>query len=262
MKMRAFSLAILLSLAPIAVAQDMLAPRTDIDALRKEAMADRAIRAAVADPSRSMESALKDDRRDVRVILKASKVKVGDRVLDIGSGGAYLAVLFSSLVGPAGHVDIHNTPSWIAQFPRMAKEKQSKWITNPNVGWVAQAWNDIEAPAESYDLVVLGRVYHDVLVESGDHELLNQRIFAMLKPGGRVLVEDHDADPEMRVDKQVFLHRIGRDHVTEHFTSAGFALTEMILFDSKDDNQTTDVFRPGVRGKTDHYIAVFQKPLR
>jgi hypothetical protein len=47
------------------------------------------------------------------------------RVLDVGSGGGYLAIRSSlELVGPAGHVDIHNTPGWIAQFPAWTRTVQ------------------------------------------------------------------------------------------------------------------------------------------
>ena len=41
---------------------------------------------------------------------------------------------------------------------------------------------------------------------------------------------------------------------------AGFAATDLIIFESKYDDQRWNVFRPGVKGRTDHYIAMFQKP--
>ena len=116
---RAIIAALVLMLAAPAFAQEMPQPRTDIAALRKEAKADVAIRKALADPSRAMESRLRDSGRYVELILRAGVVKAGDRVLDVASGGGYLALLFSTLVGDKGHVDIHNTPGWIAQFPSM-----------------------------------------------------------------------------------------------------------------------------------------------
>lgn len=264
MKMRLLSLGLcaLLVFAPIALAQGMPTPRTDIETLRKEAKNDRAVRVAIGDLSRSMEALLKDDKRDVAIILKASKAKAGDRVLDLGSGNAYLALLFSTLVGPSGHVDIHNTPSWIAQLPRMAEAAQRKWIKRANVGWIIKSWNEIEAPADTYDVVVLGRIYHDIIVEGGDIELIGQRIFSMLKPGGHVLVEDHDADPEMPLQKQAFLHRVSHQNTAKHFMAAGFDMNELILFESAVDDARFNVIWPGVRGRTSHYIAVFQKPVQ
>ncbi len=240
-------------------------PRSDIAALRKEAKADVSIRKALADPSRTMESRLRDDRRFVDLILRAGAAKPGDRVLDVASGGGYLALLLSTLVGgangDAGHVDVHNTPGWIAQFPSMEVERQKTSITKPNIGWITLPWNDIDALAASYDLIVLGQVYHDVVLEGGDYEALNRRLFTMLKPGGRVVVEDHDANEFLTLREQVDQHRISHGDATGQFLKAGFALKEMVLIDSTFDDRKFNVFRPTVRGRTDRFIAVFEKPL-
>ena len=257
--------ALVLMLAAPAFARETPAPRTDIVALRKEAKAGVAIRKALADTSRTMESRLRDDRRSVELILRAGAVKPGERVLDIASGGGYLALLFASLVGGAagdgGHVDIHNTPGWIAQFPSMEPALQQTYITRPNIGWVTQPWNDIDAPANSYDLIVLGQVYHDVILEGGDYQGLDTRLLAMLKPGGRVVVEDHDANELLTLREQADQHRISHGDVTGQFLKAGFALKEMVLIDSKFDDRKFNVFWPTVRGRTDRFIAVFEKPL-
>jgi predicted methyltransferase len=257
----AILVALMLELAAPAFAQDVPAPRTDVAALRKEAKADIAIRKALGDASRTMESLLRDNRRMVELILRAGAAKPGDRVLDVASGGGYLALLFAAMVGKTGHVDIHNTPGWIAQFPSMEVERQQAIIKQVNVGWITQPWNDLDAPADSYDLIVLGQVYHDVILESGDYEGLNRRLFAMLKPGGRVVVEDHDANELMYLGEQVDLHRISHGDVTGHFLKAGFAQTEMVLIDSTFDDRKFNVFWPTVRGRTDRFIAVFEKPL-
>lgn len=252
-----------LALTASASAQE-IAPRTDIATLRKEAMADPAIKAALADTSRAMESRLRDDTRMVELILKAANAKSGERVLDVASGGGYLALLFSKLVGgsngSAGHVDIHNTWGWIAQFPSMDPDFQKQRIKRPNIGWVTQAWDDLDAPANSYDIIVMGQVYHDIVLEGGDFDALNKRLFAMLKPGGRVVIEDHDAIETMPLGQQAFLHRISNGDTIGHFSRAGFHHTGLILIESTNDDRRFNVFRPGVRGRTDRFIAVFEKP--
>ena len=254
---RASLLAALLAFAPVAMAQETPA---DIPALRKAAMADPAIKAALSDKSRAMESRLDDDGRMIEIILKAINAKPGEKAIDIGSGSGYLALLMSTMVGPKGHVDIHNTPGWIAQFPNMDPPVQKKMIKQPNIGWVTQSWADLDGPAESYYVILLGRIYHDIIVEGGDYDAINQRFFAMLKPGGYVLVEDHDADETMPLMQQANLHRVSHGDAIGQFLRAGFAATELILIDSKYDDRRWNVFRPGVKGRTDHYIAVFQKP--
>ncbi len=258
---RAIIAALVLMLAAPAFAQEMPQPRTDIAALRKEAKADVSIRKALGDRSRAMESRLRDDRRYVELILRAGAVKAGDRVLDVASGGGYLALLFSTLVDDKGHVDIHNTPGWIAQFPSMEVERQQAIIKKPNIGWLTLPWNDLDAPAGSYDVIVLGQVYHDVVLEGGDYEALNRRMFLMLKPGGRVVVEDHDANEFLTLREQVDQHRISHGDVTGQLLKAGFALKEMVLIDSEFDDRKFNVFWPTLRGRTDRFVAVFEKPL-
>jgi len=251
-----------LLLATPALAQETPAPRTDVAALRKEAKADVTIRKALGDLSRTMDSRLRDERRMVELILRAADARPGERVLDVGAGSGYLTLLFSSIVGPTGHVDLHNTPGWIAQFQSMEPERQKETITQANIGWVTLPWHELDAPAESYDVIVLGQVWHDVILEGGDYRELAQRFFAMLKPGGRVVVEDHDAIPEMDIRRQVNLHRISHGDVTGHFLRAEFALKEMVLIESEHDNRKFNVFQPTVRGRSDRFIAVFVKPAR
>jgi predicted methyltransferase len=194
-------------------------------------------------------------------ILKAAEARPGQRVLDIGSGGGYLALLFSTLVGDKGHVDIHNTPGWINQFPSMDPEAMKRRIARANVGYITEAWNGIPLAKNTYDLVTMGEVYHDVVLEGGNWEALDQEIFDLLKPGGRLVVEDHDAIPEMYLAQQANLHRISHGDVEGHFLRAGFKLESVQLFDSKYDDEKMNVFYPGVRGRTDKFIATFVKPL-
>lgn len=258
--LRAGLLAVSLALGAPALAQEQPAPRTDLEQLRREARAERPIRAAVAAADRSLNERLRDETRDIEIILKASKAKPGDRILDVASGSGYLAVVFSHLVGETGHVDLHNTPGWIAQFPTMEPETQQKFLKQTNIAWVTTAWNDLTAPDNTYDLIVLGRVYHDVIYEGGDFLGMTDRFYKMLKPGGHVLVEDHDADERMHLMEQATLHRVSHGDAIAHFSRAGFKATDLILIDSQHDDRRWNVFRPGVKGRTDHYIAVFEKP--
>ena len=232
--MRTVMLAALLLAMP-AAAQEAPQPRTDFIELRKEARADVAIRKALGDMSRTMDARLRDDRRMVELILRAGAAKPGERVLDVASGGGYLALLFSSLVGETGHVDIHNTPGWIAQFPSMEVERQQDVITRKNIGWLTKSWQELDAPPDSYDVIVLGQVWHDVILEGGDYR-------------------------EMDLGRQVGLHRISHGDVTGQFLRAGLALKEVVLIESEFDNRKFNVFQPTVRGRSDRFVAVFTKP--
>ncbi len=261
-----FTLAVLaLALALPASAQAVPEPRTNFAELQKQAAADPAIKAVLADTARAMEARLRDEPRMTALILKEAGPKPGMRVLDVGSGGGYLALLFAKLVGGSlgagGHVDIHNTPGWINQFPSMDPEFQKARMKHANIGWITEAWNNIPSePKDSYDIIVLGQVFHDVGLEAGDYGLMCNTFFGLLKPGGRVVIEDHDAIETMPLAQQVNLHRISHGDVTGLMLRAGFAHTGMVLMDSSYDDRRFNVFRPGVRGRTDRFIAVFEKP--
>lgn len=259
---RAAALALIALLATPAFAQETPAPRTDITELQSQAMADPAIKAALDDRTRGTGSRLRDKGRYVDLILKAADAKPGNRVLDVGSGGGYLALLFSSLVGKTGHVDIHNTPGWINQFPSMDPDLQKSIVKQANVGWVTTSWTNLEAAPNSYDVIVMGQVYHDIPLEGESTDLVNAHLFAMLKPGGRVVIEDHDAIETMHLAQQVGLHRISHGDVTGQMLRAGFELREMILLESSYDDRRFNVFRPGVRGRSDRFIATFVKPAK
>lgn len=220
---------------------------------------------ALKAPDRSMEHRLRDENRQVRKIIETAwptlRPLTGARVLDVASGGGYLAMIYSTLVGPGGHVDMHNTPGWIAQFPSMEPERQRDSIKRENIGWVTLPWKDLDAPDQSYDLILLGQVYHDIILEGGDAEAINERLFDMLMPGGRVVVEDHDAIETMPLVEQVNLHRISKGDVTGHFLRAGFRQVDVAEIESRYDTRKMNVFWPTVRGRTDRFIAVFEKPL-
>jgi predicted methyltransferase len=238
-----------------------VAPRTSYEELQKAAKAEPAIRAALSAKDRSMDALLRDDARLTALILSQAAAKPGMRVLDVGSGGGYLALALSSMVGETGRVDIHNTPGWIAQFPSMDPEFQKARIKRSNVGWITTAWNAIPAePKESYDIIILGQVFHDFGLEQGDYALVCSTFFKLLKPGGRLVIEDHDALDSMSPAQQMNLHRLSIGYTTAFAEDAGFKRIDAILIHSKYDDRRFNVFRPGVRGRTDRYIATFEKP--
>jgi predicted methyltransferase len=255
----AAALAVTLMFAAPAFAQ--VAPRANFEELQKAAKAEPAIKTALSAKDRSMEALLRDDARYAALILKQADARPGMRVLDVGAGGGYLSLLLSTMVGETGHVDLHNTPGWINQFPSMDPEFQKARIKRANIGWITTAWNGIPAePKESYDIIIMGQVFHDFGLEQGDYALVSETFFKLLKPGGRLIIEDHDALDTMSPAQQMNLHRLSIGYTTAFAEDAGFKLVDTILIDSKYDDRRFNVFRPGVRGRTDRYIATFEKP--
>lgn len=216
--------------------------------------------AALASPERPLSHRIRDETRDPAPIIEMMQLQAGDRVLDVGSGGGYLALIASAMVGENGHVDIHNTPGWIAQFPSMDPDVMKRGISNGNVGYLTAPWDLIAAPPASYDAIVMGQVYHDAVLEAADIPAMNRSLFTMLKPGGVVVIEDHAADPNMPLGRQVGLHRIAASAVIAQMEEAGFIMDAQRDLPSTHDDLRFNVFRPGIRGRTSRYILAFSKP--
>lgn len=218
------------------------------------------IEAALKAPDRTSDARFRDKNRKPELILAAADIGEGGRVLDMGAGSGYLSLLASSVVGPTGRVDLHNTPGWIAQFPLMDPEQLSARIRRTNIGYVVAGWEDVPGEAGTYDAILMGQVYHDAVLESADITRMNARLFELLKPGGRLVVEDHHADPSMPVGMQAGLHRLARDLVVRELEAAGFELSAEAEVRTGKDDYRFNVFRPQLRGRTDRYILTFTKP--
>ncbi len=221
-----------------------------------------AISAALRAPDRTTDARFRDQSRMPSTILSAADIDPGDRILDMGAGSGYLTLLASSLTGDTGRVDLHNTPSWITQFPNLDPEDLMGRIKRANVGYIVSAWDELPGEPATYDVILMGQVYHDAVLEAADIPLMNARLFELLKPGGRLIVEDHDADPVTPPARQASLHRLAKSVVIAELTAAGFENTGEAYISPGKDDYRFNVFRPNLRGRTDRYILTFEKPAR
>ena len=227
----------------------------------EEPRPDRAteIAAALAAGDRPDEHRERDAGRQVAEVIAFSRVAPGERVLDLASGGGYLTRLFSTIVGPAGAVVAQNPPSLV---DRIQPALDTVLADRPNVSAMPAAFDALEGAAESYDLVVLSRFYHDVILLGG-REAMNAQVFALLKPGGRYFVTDHAAEAgsgERDVDP---LHRVDPELVRREVEAAGFVLIdETDALTNPDDDLTTNIFDDAIRGRTSQFAFLFEKPER
>jgi len=210
-----------------------------------------AITTAVADPARPAADKERDARRKPAELLAFAGIKPGSKVADLFPGGGYFTRIFSTVVGPSGHV--------YALSPREDATLKAFAATRPNITYSVEPLDKVQL-AEPLDFFWTSLNYHDVLNRNGT-VALNALVFRSLKPGGVYIVIDHSAANDAPADVSSTLHRIRRDTVTEQVKAAGFELVEdSALLANPDDPRTAGVRDPSVQGRTDQFVLKFRKP--
>jgi len=227
-----------------------------------------AVQAAIDSPDRPKADLEQDARRKPKEVLGFFGVRPGMRVIDVFSAGGYYSELLARVVGVKGQVIAYNNPPYAAFAEKAIAERYA----GERLGNVRQVTVEIEqlelAPA-SLDAAMFVMSYHDLYWRPDDGSwpptdpaALLAKLFAALKPGGVMLVEDHVANPggdtSVTVGK---LHRIDPAVVRRDFEKAGFVFdAQSVVLAHPADDHTKPVFDPSVRGQTDQFVFRFRKP--
>ena len=119
----------------------------------------------------------------------------------------------------------------------------------------------MKAP-EPVDIIFTAQNYHDFHLARFKLDVVafDKQLFADLKPGGLLVIEDHAAEPGSGLrDNQ--LHRIDEAVVKQEVEAAGFKLVaESDVLHNPADPHTALVFDPAIRGHTDQFVLKFRKP--
>jgi len=176
------------------------------------------------------------------------------QVLDISAGAGYTSQLLALAVGPNGKV-------W-AQAPQPGATLQKRMADHPqaNLVVVARPFEDPVPPeAPKLDLITIVNNYHDISYLPVDRAKMNQRLFAALKPGGRLVVVDHSAVKGTGTSAGKTLHRIDEDVVRNEMRQAGFVLdAEGDFLRNPADERTESSNQPKI--PTDKFALRFVKP--
>jgi predicted methyltransferase len=221
--------------------------------------------AAVADSSRPDSDTARDADRKPEQTLAFSGVKPGDRVADYVADSGYFTRLFSSVVGPKGHVYAVEPTEFFRfkAFPPAVAELQGYGVAHPNVTvTTASAMEGLGFP-EKIDLFWISRNYHDLhdrFMGPVDIAAFNKAVYRALKPGGVYVVLDHSAAPGAPADVTETLHRIEASTVRREVEAAGFRFdSASSILANPADPRTAKVFEPAIRGHTDQFILKFRK---
>ncbi|HJP69367.1 MAG TPA: hypothetical protein VJ846_10735, partial [Sphingomicrobium sp.] len=224
-----------------------------------------ALAAAVSDSTRPESDTSRDAERKPEQTLAFSGVKPGDRVADYVADSGYFTRLFSSVVGPRGHVYAVEPTAFFGfkRFPAAVAELQSYAVAHPNVTvTTAGALEGLSFP-QKLDLFWISRNYHDLhdkFMGPVDIAAFNRAVYKALKPGGIYVVLDHSAPSGAAADVTETLHRIEASTVRREVEAAGFTLvSESSVLANPADPRTVKVFDPSIRGHTDQFMLKFRK---
>lgn len=225
--------------------------------------ADPAIEKSIASPERTADDRERDGRDKPAEVLAFAGVKPGMVVADVFSAGGYWTELLSGVVGPTGKVlAINNVP--YAQFSKDDRKARYTKGRLPNVEHhlIEASWFNMP---QKVDLAIIVMAYHDVywIDEDSGWPAINtdgfiESVKRMIKPGGKLLIIDHNAAAGAGKETAGRLHRLNEEWSKKSLVAHGF------IFDKSydglrhpDDQLEKAVFDPAVKGKTDRYVDLY-----
>ncbi len=222
-----------------------------------------AISAAIADQSRPDADRALDAERKPAELLSFVRLKPGETIVDVVPG-AYWDRLFSDVVGPHGRV-IAFYPTQMAKFTKngLPVTGSHPFADHPNVEAVTASIDAFTTPHPA-DVVWIRENYHDLydkFMGPADVPGFNRAVFKALRPGGYFVVLDHVAAAGSGISATDTLHRIDPVRVKRDMAAAGFKfIAAGDMLKNAADDHTLKVFDKTIRGHTDQFVFLFQKP--
>src|SRR5688572_22926676 len=227
--------------------------------------ADAAVDAAIANPERTAADRERDAREKPAEVLAFAGVKPGMTVVDMFAGGGYYSELLAGVVGPTGKVlSVNNVP-----YANYSKDDSKARFTEGRLKNVERRIVEasyMNLAPKSVDLIVICMSFHDAFwidEKEGWPEINTdgfiESLKRMLKPGGKLLIIDHNAPAGTGREMAGKAHRLNEEVAKKSLTTHGFVLEK--TYDglrNKDDQLDKMVFDPAVKGKTDRYVHLYR----
>ena len=220
---------------------------------------------AMAAPDRLPGDLERDERSKPAAIIELLNIGPGDRVADIFGGSGYYSELVARVVAPDGVVLLHNNQPYL-NFASKGLEARFDGRTVAGVVRHDREPDDLDLGENTLDAAFIIMSYHDLYYsEEGwpaiDRADFMAQIVAALKPGGRFLIVDHQAAEGAGTSATQSLHRIEASVARRDIEATGLVYVggTDVLRDA-DDDHSLNVFDKAIRGKTDRFVQVFEKP--
>lgn len=230
------------------------------------ASSEKDIAKALANPERSAVDRERDARDKPQQVLELAGFKKGMLIADVFGGGGYYSEILASVVGKKGNVLLINN----AQYDVFTKKYLATRLADnrlPNVQYSVVPNDNLGLTANSLDGALIIMSYHDLFYDDPegwpkiDNVAFIDQIVAALKPGGRFLIVDHSAKSDSGISDSKALHRIDEQYAIAELKARGLQWVGAIdVLRNKDDDRTKSVFDPAIKGHTDRFVHVYQKP--
>ncbi len=213
----------------------------------------------LASGTRSIEDKARDAGRRPAQVVTFMGIESGMTVMDLLAAGGYYTEVLAEAVGPDGVVYAQNIDFVLKMRDGINDKALSARLANgrlPNVKRLDREFDDLGLAPESVDVVFTALNLHDIIDGRGPEATtaVLAAVHEVLVPGGILAVIDHAGDPgKDALNKK--LHRIDEARVTEAIEAAGFAIEARSgVLRNVDDDRTTMVFAPSIRGRTDRFV--------
>lgn len=205
----------------------------------------------------------RDPARKPTELLAFAQIAPGESVGDYIMGSGYFTRVLAAAVGTTGKVYAFQPSEFIAYRAAYGTEQE---VTVAALANAQAVRGPVAAPPfpQPLDTIVTIQNFHDLYLGAFPADTVpkgSAALYAALKPGGTLVVVDHNAKARSGNEAVDKLHRIERQRVVDALTAAGFRLeAESDLFARPDDPMTMNVFDEAIRGKTDQFALRFRKP--
>jgi arsenite methyltransferase len=153
-------------------------------------------------------------------VLKALKLRNGQTVADIGSGGGYFALRFAEIVESEGHVFAVDVNQEFLEFIKnSAKEKGLR-----NVETVLALKDAAPLPENSLNLIFIRNVCHHL----PDRPEYFKKLKAALKPEGRIAIVEYRGGGFSF--HGLFGHYVPKETIIKEMEQAGYQLEKDLDF--------------------------------
>lgn len=217
---------------------------------------------ALAAADRSDEDQARDIGRKPAQVAQVLGFGPGMTIMDVIAGGGYYSETLAAIVGPSGTIYAQN-PAVMLQMREGANDiaMKKRLVGNrlPNVVRLDRELQALGLAPNSLDGALTALNLHDVYNrDPAMAAAMLKTLFDLLKPGATLGVIDHVGLPDQDNNK---LHRMRKEDAIAVAQQVGFEVAvDSDLLANPNDDYTTFVFDPAVRGNTDRFLLKLIKP--